>query len=136
MMLTDTEIAEGRAIAESTMDAECAVIRKLGTTTDPNTGAVVNEWATVYTGICALEMTSESGLHREAGEQTVTLTRIQLKLPWTEDALQVGDRAVITASRRSPGNAGRAVQIDGPWVQSTAAACRYPCIESTVPEAA
>lgn len=124
-------LARGRAIAEALMLDECAVLRKIGTTTDPDTGAVVPEYATVYTGRCRLKMTSDAAMVREAGEQPVTLSRIQLQVPWTEDDLAVNDKVVITASQ-SVGNVGRTVKVTGPWVQSLAVMCRYPCVESTL----
>jgi len=133
-MLTDAEIAAGREIAESTMKDECAVLRKISSAPDPNTGAVVDEWATVYTGKCRLKMTAETGSPGSVGEQPVTITRLEHQVPWDVDFLEVADRVVITASQ-SPDLPGKAVQVAAPWRQSTASSCRYPCNESTVPEA-
>lgn len=135
MFFTVDELAEHRADAESLMVDACVVLRPVGTTIDQNTGAEVEEVATLLLDQkCALQMTSEAGIQREAGEQTITLSRIELKLPYTVDFLQVGDRVAMTVSKDSPGLVGRQLRIEGPWLQSTSVQCRYPCIESTIPE--
>lgn len=131
----DALLARGRAMAEALMVDDCAVLRKIGSAVDDDTGAEVDEFATVYTGPCRLRMNTVTGgsASRQVGEQTVTTTRIEWQAPWHVDYVEVDDRVVMLASQ-SPGLVQRAVQVTGPWLQTTSAACRYPCIESTIPE--
>lgn len=136
MFFTAAELGELRADAEELMVDRCVILRPVGTGVDPDTGAEVEEFATLLLDQkCALQMTSDAGIQREAGEQTITLSRIELKLPYTVDFLQVGDRVAMTASVDSPGLVARQLRIEGPWLQSTSVQCRYPCLESTIPEA-
>lgn len=112
------------------------ILRPVGADVDPDTGAEVEQMATLLLDQeCSLKMTSEAGIQRDAGEQTVTLSRIELRLPYTVDYLQVGDRVAMTTSVDSPGLVGRQLRIEGPWLQSTSVLCHYPCLESTIPEA-
>jgi hypothetical protein len=124
-------LASQQRRAERMMEDDCAIYRKTGTTTDPNTGAVVDQYATVYTGKCRTRMQSSWATDRQAGEQNITVSRYLHQLPMSVVGVEVGDLVDILASR-DPDMVGRTMRIDGPFGQTHATMRRYICEDSSV----
>lgn len=133
-MSVDSALAQGRAAAAALLVDACEVLRPTGNdTVDPDSGASVPEYEPnpVYSGPCRLKMTASAATDRTAGQQMVSLTRVELQLPASADHLRENDRPRVTASR-SPGLVGRVLRIDAPWLQTDSVMCRYACEESSL----
>jgi hypothetical protein len=122
-------LASQQRRAERMMVDECAIFRKTGTTTDPNTGAVVDSYATVHTGKCRVRMQSSWATDRTAGEQPITVSRYMLQIPVSVTGVEIGDLVDITESK-DPDLVGHRIRIDGPFGQTHATARRYICEEA------
>jgi hypothetical protein len=127
-IVSDDDLAIFQAEAESLMEDECAIFRKTGTTTDPNTGAVVDTFATVHIGQCRVRMQSSWATDRNAGEQAITVSRYLLQVPVSVIGIEIGDLVELTASRDAD-LVGRRIRIDGPFGQTHSTMRRYICEE-------
>lgn len=75
----------------------CTVTSPAATAFDPDDGYSDATGATVYTGPC--RVARPSGPQQvEAGEDTVTLGRFDVTLPWDTVALEVNQLVTVTAS--------------------------------------
>jgi hypothetical protein len=85
-------------IVDAVFEDECIIERKIGQHTDPDTLLVVDDYTTVYEGLCKI---SPLGAGRDAayGEGEVVLHRYRLKIPWAA-AVPVlpEDRATMTVA--------------------------------------
>lgn len=92
-------LKRGRKLDEAIMTDTCVISRATGeTTTDPETGKVVPEFAEVYTGPCMLGSAPSPGREVESGEYQYLIESPRLHLPHDAD-LQSGDEAIITATK-------------------------------------
>lgn len=120
----------GRLAAEEGMTDECAIRRKTGTATDPDTGAVTDTWATVYSGICKVQERQANAATPEAGSRVVVVGRPMLHLPISARDAQVGDVAEIIASEFDQENVGRRFRVAELPAGSQKTARRFPVEEA------
>lgn len=90
--------ARGRAAAEALMVDACVIRRQVGTTTDPDTGAVTPSYEDVYSGKCRVQSRNLSARSPNSGQQRVDLYAVELQLPITVTGVAVNDVAEITVS--------------------------------------
>lgn len=124
-------LARGRLAAEAGMVDECVVRRRVGATTDPDTGASTPTYADVYVGKCRLQTSRAEAGRTEAGEDFLLLLRLELHLPMSVTGLQVGDEATVTAAAHDPDLPGRTFRIHDLMHKTHATARRVGVIEKT-----
>jgi len=100
-----------QAAAESLMIDECVLERQTGeTVTDPITGAVTEEWATVYAGKFKLTGRVAQAATPEAGGHAFTVEQLMVHLP-VSTASATGDRVTILATTLDPLLVGLQVRL-------------------------
>lgn len=88
--------------AESLMIDECILERQTGdSVTDPATGAVTEEWASIYAGKFKLTGRVAQATSPEAGGHDFTVEQLMVHLP-VSTASATGDRVTILATTLDP----------------------------------
>jgi len=126
-----TVLARGRAAAEAGMADTCTVRRVISDTTDDFSGDITETQQVIYTGKCRVKQTVALPETHEAGEDYVTLSRMQLQVPTSAVGVQVGDEATITASVNDPDLVGKVLRIRGVAQGSEITARRFEVTEVT-----
>lgn len=126
-----TVLARARAAALAGMNDACVIRRKMGTTTDPDTGASTPAYATLYTGACRVKAALAQAGQADAGQDYLLLLRLEVHLPMTVTGLQVGDEVTITAAAYDPDLPGRVFIIRDLFHMTHATARRVGVIEKT-----
>lgn len=103
----------GRQRAKALMIAECTIKRPTGHTYDPNLGHEVQDFKTVYTGICGFEVDSTQPEQVVLAGANYTITNALAKLP-IGPHLEKGDLLEITSSKLDlprPGTTAELVEL-------------------------
>ena len=124
-------LARGRAAAEAGMADTCTIRRVAGETTDDFSGVITPSYTVIYTGKCRVKQTVALPETHDAGEDYVTLSRMQLQVPVAAVGAQVGDEATITTSVNDPDLAGKVLLIRGVAQGSEITARRFEVTEVT-----
>lgn len=105
-------LAAGRREAEALMVDACTIVRRAGTSTDRDTGVVVETFEDIYAGRCRVQQgTAGQGIRHDTGETSVVVLRMELQLPISVIALAEGDQVLITASAHDADLIGRRFRI-------------------------
>lgn len=109
------------------MQDACTIVRITGTTTDPDTGEVVETTVQRYSGPCRLQ--ERGGYPRDiavAPDQPQLAVARELQLPIsTSGSVRAGDRATMTASANDPAAVGRRFWLRGQPSKTDATARRF-----------
>lgn len=126
-LITATDMAEFREMAEGVMFDTCTITRVTGTETDDD-GAIIPTRVTVYEGKCKIQSTVPQESNPEAGGHTFTTDRLRLDLPVARTAddykPQIGDLATITAAMFDPHLIGAELRVVALLHKSMATAYR------------
>lgn len=119
----------GQRMAEAMMRDTGILARPGVPVTDPVTGAVTDDAATIYTGRC--KITSDAAVvdAAEAGQATVLVTREQVHIPHGAPRALAGDTFEVTASVDNPHNVGRRFRVLQPVGKTFETAQRLPVQE-------
>jgi hypothetical protein len=114
----------------------CLITRSTTATTDPVTGVVTRNPATIYEGRCRVQQSKVGGDGSEEtiGAADVRLISTQLQLPVaTSTGIQDGDRVTITAVSigTDPDLVGRVYTVTGEAAKSDATSRRLALKEVT-----
>jgi len=110
----------------------CTITRVIATTTDPTSGAVVDDVEVVYAGKCRVQQPGiASAIPDTAGAQYVRLVQLQLQLPMSVTGLREGDRVVINTSATDPDLPGRRLVVRELAHKTDATSRRVGCTEET-----
>lgn len=124
MSVAAAALSRGRAIAESLMIDSCVVRRLTGTTIDPDTAAIVEVWADVYTGNAKSQTYEGYETNPDAAGHQVTQQRYAVHFPVGAFVPQVGDVIEWTACTHDPALVGSQERITGLFNKSFATAMR------------
>jgi hypothetical protein len=116
----------GQAAAERLMVDACVVTRVSGSTVDPETGAIVPTFATVYSGKCKIQMQTAVTNPSVVGEAAVFVSEPHLHVPMSATGLQPDDRVTVTVSVLDPDLVGKVGHLRGPWAETFTTARRLP----------
>jgi hypothetical protein len=125
-------LPELRAQAESLMTDSCTVRRATGETAqNEDTGTVGPVYTDQFSSKCKVQARALAALTAEAGGRTATTVRLELHLPLSAGAAEVGDVAEITAvgALSDVHLLGRKFTITAPVAKSFATARRYEVTE-------
>lgn len=102
----------------------CTVTYATGASTqDPVTGTESPEYATRFTSKCKVQSRNLTAREAEVGGRTATTVTVELHLPFSAEAVEVGDVAEITDSA-DPHLVGRKFRVVAPVAKSYATARR------------
>lgn len=125
-------LARGRRRAEALMVDACIVDRVTGSTVDPDTGAEVPTYTTVYDGPCRVQSRNTATTSPNTGEQRVDLLTLEVQLPVDASAgLAVSDRVRITSSVHDPDLPSRTFRVENLAHKSHATSRRVSVEERT-----
>lgn len=120
------------------MTDSCLITRSTTATTNPVTGVVTRNPATIYEGRCRLQQSSTgtggSGSEETIGAADVRLVSTELQLPVAASTgIQDGDRVTITAASTDtdPDLVGRVYTVTGEAAKSDATSRRLALKEVT-----
>lgn len=119
-------LARARIAAARLFVDACTIQRLATSTSDPDTGAVVRTYTTIYAGPCKIQ-NSGAAFARPAdvGQAEVFLTRMELHVPVTAAVAQPDDLLTVTASAHDADMVGRQWHIRGMPDKSWPTAHRY-----------
>lgn len=130
--MLDAVLAQGRAAAEALMVDECVVEAVTGSTTDLETGEVVDTVEQVYAGRCRVQQAVSSASDQRAGEADVLMLARVLQLPVLASAgVRAGQRVRLTACRHDPDLIDRLFVVRAEFAKSHATARRLGIEEAT-----
>lgn len=124
-------LMRGRAAAEALMLDACTITRPSGTTVDPETGEIIPNHATIYTGKCKVQSREGQASSPEAGEAAFTVVSRQVHIPAQAVEILDGDVVTVTASTLAPFLVGRKYRVAGWSPDSYDTADRLPVEETT-----
>lgn len=129
----EAELLELRAQAESLMVDTVRVERKSGSTMDPTTLEMVDDWSLIYAGPCRLLPVNVAGVKEAAGDTSFAVADARIATPITADsgAIRNGDRATITAVGvvGDPADVGRVFTLTRDPSRSHRVERRFSCQE-------
>lgn len=119
----------GRAAAEALMQDTCRIERIVTSTTDQDTGEVVETKETVYEGKCRFQAarsfrTFDSGT-RNVGERYFYIDDVLLQVPMTVDGVQNEDACTCVTSVLDTALVGKEFVIQGLMMKSHSTTRRY-----------
>jgi hypothetical protein len=131
-MSVDILLASGRRAVERLMVDECVIEAVTGSTTDLDTGEVVDTVEQVYAGKCRVQQAAPSASDQRVGEaELLMLTRV-LQLPVLASAgVRAGHRVRITACQHDPDLVGRRFTVRAEFAKSHATSRRLGIEEAT-----
>lgn len=109
----------------------CAITRKTGETTDPDTGVIVDTTSEIYGGKCRVQQARAQASPQDPGEAYVLMLRLEVQLPMSVVGLEVDDRIEITASAHDPDLVGRVFTVRDLAHKTHATSRRVQCQELT-----
>ena len=100
-------------------------------TQDPDTGSETPEYATRFTSKCKVQARQLQARQEEVGGRTATTVSVELHLPISAPAVEVGDLCEITAvgSLSDVQLLGRVFRVVAPVAKSFATARRFDVTE-------
>ena len=122
-------VMAGRRAAEALMVDACTVTRPAGAAgQDESTGRrTAAAAATVYAGVCRVQLPDVDPNRSDAGERTWTVERSTISLPISVLTVAVGDVIAITASALDPALVGRRYRVTGVAAKTHLTARRLSC---------
>ncbi|MFG1847780.1 DUF6093 family protein [Micromonospora carbonacea] len=131
-MSVRSALARGRAAAERLMVDECVVEAVTGSTTDPDTGEVVDTVEQVYAGRCRVQQASASAGETRVGEADVLMLDRVLQLPVVASAgVRAGHLVRLTACEQDPDLTGRRFVVRAEYAKTHATSRRLGIEEAT-----
>ena len=129
-MLSESDLADARALQESIMLDEGVLEEKTGTTFDPVTNTEVDVWEPVYTG----KGRAQAQLNRGATQPIVAGQQVELQayacaIPWDAPEPATGMRWRITDSL-DPDLVGKALGITTVQASTFATARRFVAVDN------
>lgn len=110
----------------------CTITRATGSTTDVDSGEVVETIDTIYDGKCRFQQPPAIARPADVGEALVFQLPFQLQLPMVDtEGVQVGDRVTATASISDADLVGRVFWVKALFHKSHATARRIGLEEVT-----
>ena len=98
-MTRDALIARGRRAAEIGMRDTCTIRRRVGETTDKDTGAVTATWSALYSGKCRIQQPQPIARPQDVGEDFLLIAQLEIQLPVVgTEGLVVADEITIATS--------------------------------------
>ena len=111
---------------------ECVVEAVTGSTTDLETGEVVDTVSEVYSGRCRVQQAVASASDQTVGEAALLMVTRVLQLPVVESAaVRAGHRVRITACQNDPGLVDRRFVVRAEFAKSHATSRRLGIEEAT-----
>lgn len=101
-----------------------AVKFQSGTTPDPVTGSDVPAYTTRFTSKCKVQARDLAARTEEVGGRSATTVTVELHLPVSAPAVEVGDLCEITAALSDSQMVGRVFRVVAPVAKSFATARR------------
>lgn len=125
-------LARGRAAAERLMTDECVIETVTGSTTDLETGEVIDTVAQVYAGRCRVQQAAPAASEERVGEAELLMLARVLQLPVEGSAgVRAGQRVRITACQHDPDLVGRRFVVRAEFAKSHATSRRVGIEEAT-----
>lgn len=113
-MLTDTDLADMRALAAESYTATVTATDAQGGGWDPGTGpGTPGNGDPLYDGPARIQAVRNTAQPREAAGQAVTVRPYKVALPWDAPDLPVGTRLTVTAHPHDTLVAGKILTITG-----------------------
>jgi len=123
-------LLDGRRAAESLMVDECRITAPGETVTDPDSGEVTNERATVYEGRCKVQSKAAAIQSAEAGEASFTVVSREVHIPANAAEIKDGYEVEITASLLNSFTVGKVYRVEGFTPDTYDTAFRLPVKEN------
>ncbi|MEU4640831.1 DUF6093 family protein [Micromonospora sp. NPDC023814] len=131
-MSVDILLASGRRAIERLMVDECVIEAVTGSTTDLETGEVVDTVSEVYSGKCRVQQAAPSASDQRVGEADLLMLTRVLQLPVLASAgVRAGHRVRITACQHDPDLVGRRFVVRAEFAKSHATSRRVGIEEAT-----
>jgi hypothetical protein len=128
----DILLASGRRAIERLMVDECVIEAVTGSTTDLETGEVVDTVEQVYAGRCRVQQAAPSASDQRVGEADLLMLTRVLQLPVLASAgVRAGQRVRITACVHDPDLVGRRFTVRAEFAKSHATSRRVGIEEAT-----
>lgn len=125
-------LARGRRAIERLMVDACVIEAVTGSTTDLETGEVVDTVETVYAGKCRVQQAAPSASDQRVGEADLLMLTRVLQLPVLASAgVRAGQRVRITACQHDPDLVGRRFVVRAEFAKSHATSRRLGIEEAT-----
>lgn len=119
----------GRQKAEELMVDTCTITRTTNASANVETGRIVSDTVTIYSGKCRLKLPVAIARPEQAGEAQLFTQHPILSLPATTTGVQVDDVLTITASQLMPSLVGRKFHLRAVPGQSHMTAARFEIME-------
>lgn len=130
--MLEVVLARGRAAAEKLMTDECVIEAVTGSTTDLETGEVVDTVEQVYAGRCRVQQAAPSASDQRAGEADVLMLARVLQVPVLASVgVRAGHRVRLTACQHDPDLTNRLFVVRAEFAKSHATARRLGIEEAT-----
>lgn len=114
------------------MTDECVVEAVTGSTTDPESGEVVESVGEVYAGRCRVQQASPAAGEQRVGEADVLIVARVLQLPVVGSAgVRAGHRVRVTSCVHDPDLVGRRFVVRAEFAKSHATSRRVGIEEAT-----
>lgn len=122
-----TALASRQRRAERAMTDTVTVRYQSGTTQDPNTGTESPSYTVRFTSKCKVQARNLAARAEEVGGRTATTVTVELHLPISAPAVEVGDLCEITAvgALSDVQLLGRTFRVVAPVAKSFATARRF-----------
>lgn len=125
-------LAYGRRAAERLMVDACVIEAVTGSTTDLETGEVVDTVEQVYAGRCRVQQAAPSASDQRVGEADVLMLARVLQLPVLASAgVRAGQRVRLTACAHDPDLVDRLFVVRAEFAKSHATSRRVGIEEAT-----
>jgi hypothetical protein len=121
----------GQRRAEALMVTPCEVVRPLGVTPDPGTGADVAAAELVHLGRCKVQDAETQPRSSESGLSTVTVQQLQVHLPVGTGPYQRGDVVHVVDQLAEPRAVLRRLRVESVPTKTWQTAQRLPVEELT-----
>ena len=109
---------------------ECRITAPGETVTDPDSGEVTNERATVYEGRCKVQSKAAAIQSAEAGEASFTVVSREVHIPANAAEIKDGYEVEITASLLNSFTVGKVYRVEGFTPDTYDTAFRLPVKEN------
>jgi hypothetical protein len=131
VLLTEAEMADARADAESLMTDACTITHDDATPTlNEETGQYDSTPTAAYSGKCRVQAGVGMSAQRDAGDLVTFGNRVVVSLPMTAEGVADGDLVTITAAPFTPQLVGQAYRVRSLLLKSHPTAIRLECEEA------
>lgn len=102
-MSRESVMRRGRSFARAGFVDSCRITRLTGETVDPNTGAVIPLYATLYDNqVCRMQTRGYWGERKDIGEAGIVQWTMEIQLPIEVVGLRINDYIEILSSAYDP----------------------------------